>query len=229
MYISKVPLNMARPDTIRFISSPYKVHAAVEQSFSPLAKRAGDDCRILWRLDSMPKAIKTLWLYVVSPDKPDFTHVVEQAGWTDSKRWQTKSYLPLLDSLEQGQVWSFRIKANPVRKVFKDQGQSPREGIVGTVQGHVTAEQQKRWMLSRTAAHGFSVRQSQNGEPALIVSQSTKESFSRGQSTVTLATAFFDGLLEITDVVEFRKVLCSGIGRAKSFGCGLLTIVKPAV
>ena len=41
---------------------------------------------------------------------------------------------------------------------------------------------------------------------------------------VTLATAQYDGILEVTDADAFRHVLGFGMGRARGFGCGLMTI-----
>ena len=54
MYLSRVPLGLTRLDAIAFVSSPYKVHAAVEQAFAPSAVREDEGGRILWRLDEVP-------------------------------------------------------------------------------------------------------------------------------------------------------------------------------
>jgi CRISPR system Cascade subunit CasE len=47
-----------------------------------------------------------------------------------------------------------------------------------------------------------------------------------GKGEVTLRTATFEGILTISDLERFRRTLLSGIGRAKAYGCGLLTIVR---
>ena len=52
MYISRLALNVRRPETIRLLSSPYRMHAAIENAFPPDACRASDEGRILWRIDS---------------------------------------------------------------------------------------------------------------------------------------------------------------------------------
>ena len=115
MYISRMPLNIARMQAVQLVNSPYKMHAAIEQAFPPNALRSDDSGRILWRIDSTKNAKDGVWLYVVSPSKPDFTHIVEQAGWPSTTGWETKDYSPVLDSLAAGQVWQFRLKANPAR------------------------------------------------------------------------------------------------------------------
>lgn len=229
MYISRMPLNTARVESRRLLASPYRLHAAVEHAFPPVAGREGDEGRILWRLDVPSTGPGSAWLYVVSPAKPDFTHLVEQAGWPAAYAgaWETKDYTPLLERIAAGQRWQFRLKANPARKVARDQGRMPDDRVVGTVRGHVTVAQQVTWLLDRAEAHGFAVCEGEGSVPAVSVSQRHKEEFLRGERRVTIATAVFDGLLEVRDPAMFRRALCWGIGRAKGFGCGLMTVAPP--
>lgn len=225
MYLTRMPLNAARGETRRLVASPYRLHAAVEAAFPPGMAGPSDTGRILWRLDQRPDEPQAFWLYIVSPEKPDLTHVVEQAGWPAHERlWETKDYAPLLDRIENGQHWEFRLKANPVRKVRKDKGRAPDKRVVGTIQGHVTVEQQVDWLASRAEAHGFELPLDDNGRPAVVVSQRSREMFRRGDNQVTLSTAVYDGVLTVTDADRMRATLCQGIGRAKGFGCGLITI-----
>ena len=224
MYISRVPLNLARISARQLVSSPYRMHAAVESAFPPGSSRESDEGRILWRVDSLGQDHGT-WLYVTSPDRPDLTHVVEQAGWPLHVEWETKDYTPLLDRIAKGQHWRFKLRANPVRKAREDKGRRHRtDGIVGKVQGHVTVSQQMKWLLDRAESHGFAVLGAEDGQPRLVVRDRHKEEFRRAGSTVTLTTAVFEGCLEVTDAELLRHALCHGIGRAKGFGCGLMTI-----
>ena len=64
MFISRIPLNRARYSARQLMSSPYKLHAAVECAFSPDAVRKSKEGRILWRLDAL-SSDKGVWLYVV--------------------------------------------------------------------------------------------------------------------------------------------------------------------
>lgn len=224
MYLSRVTLSLSRMDAIAFASSPYRIHAAVERAFPPEAARTTDRGRILWRLDEVPGAVDEAWLYVLSPDRPDLTHICEQAGMPGSPSWVTKAYAPVLERIASGQLWQFRLKANPARKVFVDKGTRAREGVVGTIQGHVTEAQQRSWLLDRAEAHGFRIAQTEEGFDRLVVSHRKREVFKRKEGVVTLTTAQFDGVLEVTDAEAFRHVLGFGLGRARGFGCGLMTI-----
>ncbi|NYA68779.1 type I-E CRISPR-associated protein Cas6/Cse3/CasE, partial [Lactobacillus salivarius] len=47
----------------------------------------------------------------------------------------------------------------------------------------------------------------------------------KGSKNIKLSRVSFEGLLEITDVDLFRKVLIDGIGKEKAFGMGLMTVI----
>ena len=179
MFISRIALNKARYGARQLISSPYKLHAAVECAFPPNVVRNNDEGRILWRLDTSV-ADNGVWLYVVSPEKPDFMHIVEQAGWPMHAEWETKNYEPLLERIAKGQRWHFKLRANPVRKAKEDRGRRRRNGgIVGKVQGHVTVDQQLQWLIDRSASHGFAILCDQNDRPDVVVRERHKENFNR--------------------------------------------------
>lgn len=226
MYITRIEAQGDNPDARRLLSSPYRIHAAVEGAFGNECVRSDETGRILWRLEDAPSG-KGAWLYIVSPSVPALGGIIEQLGGSDVASCATKDYSPALNRIEVGQTWQFRLKANPSRKVLVDQGRAPRERVVGTVQGHVTAEQQLSWLVAQSGKHGFRVKRDASGNVQVCVSSRRREEFRRGEATVTIATAVFDGLLEVTNPEEFKRTLGFGIGRAKSFGCGLLTIALP--
>lgn len=222
MYISRIALNPERLEAKKLLASPACMHSAVEHAFPPSSPRNDSDGRILWRVD-MLKESHQVWLYVVSPDKPDFSHVVEQAGWPLHPEWETRDYRPLLDRIAVGQHWAFRLRANPVRKVRKDKGRRENPAVVGKIMGEVTADQQLKWLSDRAERYGFSIDGAGDNLQCQVKNR-RKERFRHGDGTVTLSTAQFDGTLTVTDADLFRTTLTHGIGRAKGFGCGLLTV-----
>lgn len=229
MYFSRIALNEARISTRQLLSSPFKVHAAIEAAFPPESLRRTDEGRILWRVDSLDQPRQT-WLYTLSPEKPDFTHIVEQAGWPTRAEWETKDYSPRLDGISVGQQWAFRLRANPTRTVWKDHGVKENPAVIGKVMGHVTVSQQLQWLVDRSERNGFALLSLASGEannspiPACTITNRAIQRFEHRGSKVTLTTAQFDGFLEVTDADLFRKTLGFGLGRAKGFGCGLMTI-----
>lgn len=238
MYISRIPLNTARYEGRRLVTSPYRLHGAVEASFAPGVVRHDEHGRILWRIDVNNRGTE-VWLYVVSPAQPDFSHIIEQAGWSNGGEQQTKDYERLLSRIARGQKWQFRLRANTVRSAFTNKGgeghKDPaidlahQNGPRGKLKGDVTADQQLSWLLERSNKNGFTVLPTHDDPSELdcLVSQRRTERFSRHGDRyhpVTLQTCQFDGALEVTDVDLFTHVLRFGIGRGRGFGCGLLTI-----
>jgi CRISPR system Cascade subunit CasE len=222
MFLSRMRLNPARRAARRLLSSPQTLHAAVLAGFPDA--RPTVDGRVLWRLDSYGKYVVVL--YTVSPDKPDFTHLVEQVGWPTTEAWETRPYDNVLDSLAIGQRWQFRLTANPVRSGRRD-GWADTKPLA-----HVTVKQQEQWLLDRAERLGFRIGPSLAGpdeEPDLAVVDRSTRRFDRNGSRVTIATATFQGHLEVADVDALRHSLTHGVGRAKAYGCGLLTLARHTV
>lgn len=217
MYLSRVALNPQRRSTMTALASPQKLHAAVESSFPPDLPKNG---RNLWRLDKLGNA---LYLLVLSSEKPDFTHVVEQFGWPGSEQnWETKDYAQLTERIKAGQRWQFRLRANPVHSVKETVGSQAQEPAKrGKVFAHVTVKQQEQWLLARAEKYGFKLP-----EGSFQVVQQEVRQFRRQGKPVTLGIATFEGILEVIDSALFLEAMVSGIGRAKAYGCGLLTIAR---
>lgn len=219
-YLTRMTINAARRDARRLLGSPQAMHAAVLAAF-PARPAAGGGSRVLWRLDAGQDEHRPL-LYLLSPDPPDLTHIVERAGWpTLGETWQTRDYQPLLDRLTASQRWAFRLVANPVRRVRTD-GHAR-----GIVKAHVTAAQQTTWLLEQATNAGFEIAKITDGNPAVAVADRRTLTFRRQASTVTIATARFDGILTVTSTDHLRRVLLHGLGRGKAYGCGLLTLAPP--
>ena len=209
MYLSQIALDDTKRDTMRALASPQLLHGAVEQSFS------GERQRRLWRVDWLEGKC---FLLVLSEGRPDFSGLVRQYGSPDADpAWKTRDYGKLLERFMPDQPWRFRLKANPVRSV-KEKDAPGR----GKVMAHVTPEQQKQWLLKRAEDCGFSL-----ASDAFNVVHAQWLKFDKGGGhEVTLRTATFEGILTIADPERFREALLSGIGRAKAYGCGLMTVIR---
>ena len=116
--------------------------------------------------------------------------------------------------LSDGQQYRFRFCGNPVHSVVTKN----RSGR-GKVLPHITIAQQEDWLREKSVKAGFTL-----GEFAVVMRDIKK--FSRQGKTVTLSMAVFEGILKITNATEFKAAMVAGIGRAKSYGCGLLTLAR---
>ncbi len=136
MYLSRVELDPTRRSTMAALSAPQKLHGAVESAF------AGERRRRLWRLDRLGER---LYLLLLSEDAPELSGVVEQFGTGAAA--ETRSYDPLLQRVEPGSCWQFRLTANPTKSCKDPQNPAAR----GTVAAHCTTQYQKQWLLERAA------------------------------------------------------------------------------
>lgn len=224
MYLSRFRFNTARMGARRILASPRHLHAAVLHAFPEPELLQSDEARILWRLDRDSR--HSALLYIASPEEPDLTHLVEQAGWPARGivgGWDTRPYDKLLAALERGQQWAFRLTANPVHYVRKSPDR-PKQRLA-----HVTAEQQLKWLLDRCGRHGFTVAEKADGEPNAMVHGRSWLQFDKKEQRrqVSIRAATFDGVLTVEEPEALRYALVRGIGKAKAYGCGMLTLAPP--
>lgn len=208
MYLSKIPLDPANRTTRELMTSPAKIHGAIEQSFQ------GDRKRNLWRIDRFSEGYH---LYLLSEEPPLVQNISINFGVAAQEQILTRSYDPLLQKIQGGQIWQFRLIANPVKSVFDKNSER------GKVVAHVTPQQQKKWLLDRSADYGFAL----DSDRFDVVKSDWKKFKKNGGKNVSLKIATFEGYLTVTNEAVFRNTLVTGIGRAKAYGCGMLTVMKP--
>lgn len=220
MFLTRFRINPARRGARKLLASPQAMHAAVRAAFADPDDHQRGDARTLWRLDTPGPG--TVHLFVTSPGRPDLTHLVEQAGWPTTETWIVREYGGLLASLSTGQQWAFRLTANPTHNGRKSPDAKDTQRFA-----YLRTDEQSAWLTTRAARDGFTIPQQRDGAPNLAVSRRQTLTFNRSMASVTLTTATFDGMLEITEPDAFRRALTGGIGPAKAYGCGLLTIARP--
>lgn len=219
MYLTRIEIDTHRRDSRQVLSSPHRMHGAVATCFPPSARST----RPLWRIDVTRDA--TL-LYLLSDTRPDPTGFVERHGWPAAQAWMTRDYTPAIEAVDGGRRFGFRVRVNPVRSVRPeptpgDEGPRPR----GQRVGHVTADQQLCWFLRRAEGWGFSAGSTE--EPSATIVERKVWRFERGGKPVTVSTAAIEGVLTVTDADRLRSALVDGLGPAKAYGCGLLTLTAP--
>lgn len=230
--LTKVILNPNRRQGRKLLANPQAMHAAVLSAFPPDIDES--QSRVLWRVDG---AEHQRTLYIVGPEKPDGKHIAEQAGW-DTRPAQSLDYERFLGALTKGQRWQFELVANPTYA----EAQTNRER--GKVKAHVTADQQLGWLYQRCQSAGFALaprvgdgtvaererdRWSVEEETAIVERRTLDFRKGSGRKNVRIVTARYRGTLEVTDPEALRRTLTMGIGRARAYGCGLLTLARPVV
>jgi CRISPR system Cascade subunit CasE len=248
-YLSKIALNPHRRAAVALLSSPHRLHAAVLSGLGvqPVTER------VLWRLDSnTPHRAGILVLTESRPSWAHLVDEAGWPG-ADGGAPLIADYAPLLEHLARGREFGFRLTANPVQNVprpsrpSEQQAARLKEGADngsrhrGFRVAHRTATQQLEWLLKRCERHGFSIPDAAAAPPApglqvegqelsagpavTIVSRDILRFRKRPDGpSVTLSTATFEGRLRVTDPDALRASLLGGIGPAKGYGQGLLTL-----
>ncbi|WP_019853939.1 type I-E CRISPR-associated protein Cas6/Cse3/CasE [Actinopolyspora mortivallis] len=241
-FLSRIRINPFREHSRRLLSNPRKMHGAVLGGVPDFST----DERVLWRLDGGGSHRPEL--VVLTVDAPDWSHLVEQAGWpgAEGRHYTVRDYGPVLEELSEGREFAFRVTANPVQNVPRSD-ESVSEGAAsalprrqrGRRTGCRTPAAQRGWFLERAQRWGFEVPHSpgegdgedaaQRCSPEVRITDRRRHSFpknGRGPHVV-LSTATFEGRLRVLDRNLLASTLLSGIGPGKAYGCGLLTLARP--
>lgn len=174
--------------------------------------------RTLWRMDYPDKGFVAK-LYISSLVAPDIAVLREEFG-IDTSDYSTCSYDPFLERLETGQEWGFRLRANPTKSEFVHE-----HGKRGKVIALVEEKDQIEWLRKQGSRFGFHSPINRLESPEILVRSAQGIDFERQHATVTLNSVLFDGVLAIDDPDSLRTALTQGIGRAKGYGFGMLTLV----
>jgi CRISPR system Cascade subunit CasE len=204
MYLSKIhiPWHQAK--------NPYQFHQALWRLFPGHHELTRD---FLFRVEQIQKGIgaNVLLQSTLQPQSSD-----ESPSLLAQRKYDL--------NVQNGQRLRFRLRANPV-KTIKDsnKGTVEKKGKMFTKTVRVPLlheEQQQAWLerkLQDFAQLEILIVQS---EP-VIYFRKPKE----GRSG-KIQTVLFDGVLTVTDGDVLQEHVSQGIGPAKAFGCGLLSIAR---
>ncbi|MFF4082738.1 type I-E CRISPR-associated protein Cas6/Cse3/CasE [Streptomyces sp. NPDC001777] len=153
-------------------------------------------------------------LLVQTAHSPDLTTLPTNYGTT-----KTIDLTPLLNSLTPRRTVHYRITAAPT--VARSADNPTRHPVTGKRRGkitHLTGDDAITWWQTRAAAAGL--------KPVTISGLPRpfpRTRITRSSPHFTLTQ--FDGIAHITDTTLLTHALTHGIGRAKSYGAGLLSLV----
>ncbi|NOQ14507.1 MAG: type I-E CRISPR-associated protein Cas6/Cse3/CasE [Methyloprofundus sp.] len=195
---------------------------------------------LIWRLVSRSKSQKRDFLYRVEYDAYKnveyllllATHIIPS---TEAMEVVVSAlYNP---QISEGQFLRFKLRANPIIK-RKENDKQKEYGLIIDAKhqlkknnlqcgedyslDELVQEKGMNWLERKGQQHGFSVKNwdvAIGNDKEYTISSKEKKNF-------LIRTLDFEGKLIVTDVDLFLKALKNGIGPAKAFGCGLLSIAK---
>ncbi len=245
MYLSRLILNPSSRQVRSELAQPYEMHRTLMRAFpeaSPDGKsKARDKFGMLFRADVDDRRHRVI-VYVQSAVKPDWSYLDSTSDYLleDPSNPACKEVTNSYRELQDGQILAFRLRANPTKRIAKVTKGGPE--LKGKRVGLLREEEQIDWLirkgLERTqdTPGGFEILMNEieddKGEtrsvPRVSVrlegkQRSHKRENGHSHCTTHLAVCF-DGLLRITDADAFRETLAQGIGPAKAYGFGLMSI-----
>jgi CRISPR system Cascade subunit CasE len=116
------------------------------------------------------------------------------------------------ESFFEHEYYKFETKVNPTKK------QKEKNVPIKS------KEDLNIWLKNKTTSLGFEIL-----DNYLEIEQHNTVSFYLGQNqTITYNSVTFKGIFKVTNILKLKETFLNGIGRAKSFGFGLLQLVPMA-
>jgi CRISPR system Cascade subunit CasE len=208
MFLSKLTVQAMSREAQKDLHDRYELHRTLMRAFPT---ELGAEERVMYRVEQAERSPYVVIL-VQSLDEPN---------WANDGRMNKVGYLATVPSvryvqphIRDGERLMFRLQANPTVK---------REGKRHAIfQHHALIA----WLARKGEQGGFSVSE----EDVIIAKLGKfygKVRFGRGGQVWQAVQ--FDGKLTVTDENLFRKTLMHGVGSAKAFGFGLLSIPYRAI
>jgi len=208
MFLSKLTL---RPgprcrQVLTDLASPYEMHRTLMRAFP--GRDNGGPGRVLFRLE--PDRPNRPPVVLVQSDKqPDWAALDALGGYL-AQPAETKTFEP---AFRAGQRLRFRLRANPTVK--RD----------GKRHGLFKEADQLGWLQRKGQAGGFRPVAVTLARKAELRSQATgTENHQAPQKHLAVD---FEGILEVTDPDRLVETIAAGIGPAKGYGFGLLSLGPP--
>ena len=213
MYLSYLMLNPRNKRAQRELAQPYELHRSVLSAFPETLPPSE---RVLFRVDT-PRTSGSPAVLVQSQTEPDWRWADEVPGYLLCPA-QCK---PIELALHPGQILSFRLRANPTvkKKSHQDHREVPTNGVR---LGLVREEDQRAWLDRKGELHGFRVMR------AMVMPEAMQTALQPRQGEalrrLTHVAVRYEGLLQVTDADLLQETMRGGIGSAKAFGFGLLSL-----
>lgn len=204
MYLSKVKLDWKQA------KNPYEQHRALWKLFPD---RPDKTRGFLYRVEQITKG-QSAAVIMQSGEKPQQSEEVDLQALRE-----------LSLNLQQGQRLRFRLRANPI-KTIKDKSKgtvtnSKNKTYTKTVRVPLIREEQQQAWIERKFDGAAEIE-------TVIIQQELPLNFRKFKEKRSgkIQPVLFDGIVTVQNPEAFTNLLEQGIGPAKSFGCGMLSLAR---
>lgn len=204
-YLSLVPVHEIRKRS-RVADTPDHRHREVMDLFGSIDSKTPRGAKgILFRLDAIPGQAPT---YLIRSESPIELHV-EGARWKEESNAVPPS----------GAAVQFRIAANGIQRTNRSTARPTRMDDQPPVDEHDRSITISEWLGERLSGALKDIHINNHIREVLGTDRRGRSS---GSKVVQIDT--IDGVAIVEDEEVLREKLIKGVGRAKSYGCGLLTV-----
>ncbi len=234
LYLSRLVLDGGSRRVRRELAHPYEMHRTLMRGFPPAAAEARREFGVLFRAEpDENRGLATV--YVQSIVKPDWAFLYP-GDYLLHEPEPPKDLARAYDRLRAEQLLRFRLRANPTRRIARPTNDD--ESMKGKRVALLREDERGAWLARKGRERlkgcpgGFDFlmqdvfeRDGQRRQiPCVGIRDEGPQRGRRNGDTLTHSAVRFDGILRITDADAFRATLARGIGPAKAFGFGLLSV-----
>jgi CRISPR system Cascade subunit CasE len=203
MYLAKLELNEQSHEVRHDLSNAHALHQRVMHAFPDEQRQnARADWNVLFRQEPEHDVILV---------QSEIEGIWENLPSDYLKRHNSKSFAPDVKLFDVGRAMQFRLKANPTR----------RDNKTRKIIGMFHQADQLAWLEQKASQHGFMLR-----GVDVIPTPNVFGVKKRGQAPIRLVTVLYQGILQVTDSDLVVTAIQKGVGRGRSYGCGLLSVAK---
>jgi len=223
LFLSRLQLDPRRREVQRALADCHMLHQQILTGFATAkTPNAREEFGILYRLEIEQKTGVPA-LMVQSTTTPDWARSDGPGLLAAGETAEIKEISAAHEAIAPGMRLRFRLRANPTRRVNRSHaGTDPMAGKRVDVRDE---KGQRDWLDRQAERCGFSVVGVQV-QPGDVLGGKQRGRRGKGDDArrLTFTTVIFDGVLEVANVEVFRAALRQGIGSAKAYGFGLLSV-----
>ncbi len=234
LYLSRLILNLRDRSVQAMLSDCHSMHSRLMSAFpvAPDPTQARDHFGVLYRVEQSD-ATRMARMLVQSQHLPDWsTFPAQMLGPSPDERGNP-AVRPILEEIGQvqaGMQLRFRLRANPTKRISKNNKDQAAQWHGKRIEIRHEREQLE-WLERKAEQSGFRLLQVQIGEDTITDVQVAQLAKQQGRDRhsgqhLRFGVALFEGHLEVYDSTQFLASLQNGIGSAKAYGFGLLSIAN---
>ncbi len=239
LYLSRLHLNPRSRRVMRELGQPYEMHRTLMRAFPEAAEgtNAREEFGVLFRpeLDGRRGSVQ---VYVQSLVEPNwsFVETLDDYLSPETPGFELKDILPAYLRIREGQTLSFRLRANPTKRIARRN--DPMRGKRVELRSQ---DEQIDWLIRKghgsgsLSAGGFELlgddyagQQKELHNFRVRAYEEGKQVGRKTDGTTRLKTThyavLFEGLLRVIDSEDLLRSISRGIGPAKAYGFGLLSV-----